>query len=346
MIDSNKGTSPAACLILIDYLYSIGHDGEQYLIDAGLDVAWIHHAETWLPFPLLEDTWRVVLNIINDELLGFHAGLAANGLKSNILAVLASNCMNVEQALDKVCEYHGVMSSGPLPRLDKGKDTSTFTVETTGLSQRVSQHITETMFAIIIMLLRQMTRKKISPVRVQLSRPQPAHSNDLETHFQCPIEFNYPVNGMLFSNESLPLPVPHADPQFLITIERHAEYLLGQQTHADSWEGKVKQALIKSVNQGNMNIRNIAGQLFVSTRTLQKKLNKEDINFQQILDATRKEIAIDYLKDENISLIDLALHLGFSEQSAFNHAFKRWVGCTPTEYKKMKPCDERLLIKR
>jgi len=46
----------------------------------------------------------------------------------------------------------------------------------------------------------------------------------------------------------------------------------------------------------------------------------------------RKEIAIDYLKDEDVSMIDLALHLGFSEQSAFNHAFKRWTGCTPTDY--------------
>ncbi|MBC2713844.1 MAG: helix-turn-helix domain-containing protein [Desulfobacteraceae bacterium] len=48
----------------------------------------------------------------------------------------------------------------------------------------------------------------------------------------------------------------------------------------------------------------------------------------------RKETALAYLKDPEISICDIALLLGFSEQSAFNHAFKRWTGTTPGKYKK------------
>jgi AraC-like DNA-binding protein len=50
----------------------------------------------------------------------------------------------------------------------------------------------------------------------------------------------------------------------------------------------------------------------------------------------RKEIAIGYLKDGNDSICEIALLLGFADQSAFHHAFKRWTGQTPGEYRKFK----------
>jgi len=63
------------------------------------------------------------------------------------------------------------------------------------------------------------------------------------------------------------------------------------------------------------------------------KLQKEETTFKQILVQLRKETAMAYLKDPDISICDIALLLGFSEQSAFNHAFKRWTGISPGKYK-------------
>ncbi|MCF6235836.1 MAG: AraC family transcriptional regulator [Gammaproteobacteria bacterium] len=332
MTESNSRASSTACLILIDHLYSIGHDAEQWLIDAGLAVDWLNRADSWLPLTLLDDVWRVMLEKTGDELLGFHAGLSINGIQNNVLSLLASNCMTVEQALDKVCEYHGVMSSGPLPKMHKGEQSSTFSVEEVNSSQEINCHLTEAMFSIIITMLRQLTRKPLSPISVQIARSNPRHSRELDAHFQCSVKFDCSSSNMTFSKKALAQAIPRADPKFLMSIEQHAKYLLSQRTKTATWTDKVKQALISGVSQRESTIRDIAPRLCVSTRTLQQKLNKEGMSFQKILDAVRKEIAIDYLKDEDVSMIDLALHLGFSEQSAFNHAFKRWTGCTPTDY--------------
>jgi len=76
----------------------------------------------------------------------------------------------------------------------------------------------------------------------------------------------------------------------------------------------------------------VARELAVSTRHLQNKLKEEGSTYRAILDQLRKEIALEYLSKPEVTIYDVAFLLGFSEQSAFNHAFKRWTGSIPTEY--------------
>jgi AraC-like DNA-binding protein len=67
---------------------------------------------------------------------------------------------------------------------------------------------------------------------------------------------------------------------------------------------------------------------------LQTKLKEEGTSYRQILDQVRKELALDYLERPEMTMFDIAFLLGFSEQSAFNHAFKRRTGSSPKEYQK------------
>jgi AraC-like DNA-binding protein len=76
----------------------------------------------------------------------------------------------------------------------------------------------------------------------------------------------------------------------------------------------------------------IASSLGMSPRNLQFKLKEEKTTYQNLLGAVRKEIALSYLREKEATICDIAFLLGFSEQSAFNHAFKRWTGFTPREY--------------
>ena len=72
----------------------------------------------------------------------------------------------------------------------------------------------------------------------------------------------------------------------------------------------------------------------MSVRNLQLKLKDEKTSFRKLFDEAGKKIAIGYLKDEDASICEIALLLGFAEQSAFHHAFKRWTGETPGEYRR------------
>ena len=85
-----------------------------------------------------------------------------------------------------------------------------------------------------------------------------------------------------------------------------------------------------------MDIETIAGHLAMTTRTLQNKLKEADTSFRKLQDEVRKLLAIGYLKEGNDSICEIALLLGFADQSAFHHAFKRWTGRTPGEFRRNK----------
>jgi AraC-like DNA-binding protein len=73
--------------------------------------------------------------------------------------------------------------------------------------------------------------------------------------------------------------------------------------------------------------------LAVSPRNLQKQLKKEGVTYQKLLDHVRKEQAVYFLEKTNVAISEIALLLGYSEQSVFSRAFKRWVGSTPGQFR-------------
>ncbi len=77
-----------------------------------------------------------------------------------------------------------------------------------------------------------------------------------------------------------------------------------------------------------------AAALELSPRALKRRLAERDTSFTRIIDDTRRQLALGYIADPALSLVDVAYLCGFSEQSAFNRAFKRWTGVPPGEYRR------------
>ena len=81
-------------------------------------------------------------------------------------------------------------------------------------------------------------------------------------------------------------------------------------------------------------LEEVAGRLAVSPRRLQYRLKEEGTSFSGLLETARMDIAKSYLGRPEVPISDIAFMLGFSEQSGFNHAFRRWTGVTPKEFRK------------
>ena len=91
--------------------------------------------------------------------------------------------------------------------------------------------------------------------------------------------------------------------------------------------------IAKNLSQDRARVAQVAQDLNLTQRTLQRKLNDADTSFQQVLDRTRQDLAQDYLRQRGLSLAEIAFLLGFQNQSAFNHAFKEWTGVSPGSYR-------------
>ena len=80
-------------------------------------------------------------------------------------------------------------------------------------------------------------------------------------------------------------------------------------------------------------IEDVANALNTSVRTLRRKLRDESTSFREVVDELRKEAAIRYLRDTELSVEDVAELLGFSDAANFRHAFRRWTSAAPSQFR-------------
>ena len=84
---------------------------------------------------------------------------------------------------------------------------------------------------------------------------------------------------------------------------------------------------------GSVNLKVIAKELNVSSRSIYRKLKSENTSYKDLLNEVRKQLAQDYLREGSFTINDISSKLGFSESSAFHRAFKRWFGTNPGQYR-------------
>ena len=186
----------------------------------------------------------------------------------------------------------------------------------------------------------------ITFLRQQVPDPPPpalvgfAHALDAPRHrayeafFRCPVQAGDSHIRVRFPLAYLHIPMPHADPGLKALLDRQAEALLRALPDSDDFDRALQQVLLRLLAEGEPTLVRAAGALHVSERTLQRRLARHGLNWQQWLDRNREHLARQYLQDPGLGLSDIALLLGYSEQSAFTRAFRRWLGVSPGRYRR------------
>lgn len=174
------------------------------------------------------------------------------------------------------------------------------------------------------------------PLRVDFTHPKPENTDEQHRVFGPTISWEQDVTRVVFDRAVAETPLPQANPALRKQLESQAEEQLIAAGGAqfNPLLQQVQSLIAKSLADGTPDIDNIAAALNLSTRALQRKLAELSTSFSDMLDSTRKELAMSYIGQPHISLTEVAFLLGFSEQSAFNRAFKRWLGATPNTYRK------------
>ena len=96
---------------------------------------------------------------------------------------------------------------------------------------------------------------------------------------------------------------------------------------------QVKSRLIERLPSGKVSEEGIATSINVSQRSLQRKLKQQVVSFTRLLENTRRELSMQYVRNPQHSLNEVAFLLGFAEPSNFSRAFKRWYGKSPSQFR-------------
>jgi AraC-like DNA-binding protein len=192
----------------------------------------------------------------------------------------------------------------------------------------------ETAIAALVTFLRKQIDNPPPPTHVAfVFQASPERAQACEAFFECPVTFGASHTSVCFPIAYLSIPMPHREPGLRALLDRQARALLDALPDPNAFDKAVQQTLVRMLPDGDASVDKVAAALHQSTRTLQRRLADSGMTWQQLLDRTREQLARQYLRDRNLSLAEIALLLGYSEQSAFTRSFKRWTGRTPLSFR-------------
>jgi AraC-like DNA-binding protein len=173
-----------------------------------------------------------------------------------------------------------------------------------------------------------------SPLEVHLSHPAPSITTHHEAYFDCPVFFGSDRDAILISREAINSANKLGDEGITQFLLGHLDQELAQAGGTKPLKDRTKDTIARALSEGLPKMDDVARRLGMSVRSLHRRLADDGLTFQTLTEDTRRELAEGLLRDERYSIAEISFLTGFSEQSSFNRAFKRWGGDTPATYRK------------
>ena len=290
------------------------------------------------------DQERVLLS--TDELFALYRGLAAAsqdsafGLKIGTeerlerydpIAIAALYARSFRDALQRMARYKQLTCPEEL-RVTEHKDECRVQFEWLLAEEEEPALLIDVCFAWVAEIARRGSAGGISAKRVEFKRSE-AERAMYEKHFGCSVVFGAPNNVLVFERADLERPFVTHNADVLAMVAPQLEAELAEQLRKRTFREQVKATLKKTLAGQRPELRIVARELGVSTRTLQRRLTDESATFQQLISEARRELARHYLQHSSLELNETAYLLGYEDANSFFRAFQQWEGTSPGEWR-------------
>jgi AraC-like DNA-binding protein len=314
-----------------EVLPAYGLDFDVLARAAGVDPDLVSRPNTRCSSVRVQRLWQLAAEASHDPQFGLKVGRAMPPGTFHALGLGIVSSTSVLKALKRVERYsHVVSTNGRFVLVDHGPTVS-LESRSTEASFRPSPHAIDALTVALCRMLTLCAGPSATPVRVQLPYRSDAPPEALRDAMNCPVEGDAPHLALEFDAVAASKPVLTGNPDLAAEADRLAARYL-QSVTPESTAARVRQLLLKAMPSGELDQQQVARTLNQSASTLQRRLREEGTSFQDVLDATRRDLSLDYLQAGTHSLADIAFLLGFSDQSNFTRAFRRWTGKTPKQY--------------
>jgi AraC-like DNA-binding protein len=273
----------------------------------------------------------LVANALQDDLFGFHLAQSPDLREFGFLYYVAASSETLGQALQKLARYTTIANEGvSLTYLD-GKNVGV-TFHYVGVSRHLDRHQIEFFMTWLLRLCRQLTGVRLAPTRVRFAHRRGAQCQELFKFFGGDVKFTAATDEMAFAPAIKNTPVVSADNYLNKLLIAYCEEALARRpARRDSFRSRVENAVVPLLPHGDAKLSAVASRLGLSQRTLARRLATEGLNFSDVLENLKVDLARRYLADKDLSISQIAWLLGYQEVSSLTHAFKRWTGRTPRQ---------------
>lgn len=309
-------------------------DREALLRAVGIVPASLDDPATMVPdneyYAFLE---RLAVLDANGTTIPLRAGAAMRCDDYGAFGLAWKSAINLRGSYDRAQRYARVLTNVSTYEIEASEDGAFMNLHRVGerrLGMRLSN---EASIASLASLSRQVSTEAFNPIGVYFKHAAPKSTADHEHYFGCPVEFESNRDALLLSNETLQTPNRLGDESISRFFDSHLETEISRFADDSSLERRVRVEVSKSLCEGVPTISAVAQHFSMSGRTLQRRLSEQGYSYKAMVDEVRRQLADRLLKQTSYSLAEVAFMTGFSEQSAFNRAFKRWQGQTPRSFR-------------
>lgn len=279
--------------------------------------------------------WREVIAATNDPNIALKLGELVNPVAIGVLAYVMMHSPTLSRAFEKLCQYQDIVCEGIVTTGQRTPTGNQFVLSLRIISPDIiyPEYALNSELSVYLSAMRALTGLPVTADEIRFAYPRPADTREHERVFApARLVFDADVTTMVLDASLLDLPVLNASPSLSLLFEKHAADILTK-LKAPSLSSRVKSEIITIMKGEEPTLATVADRLAIGIRTLQLHLKEAGTTYQQLLDETRKELAISHLREPNLSTTDIAYLLGFAEPSVFFRSFKKWTGQTPGAYR-------------
>ncbi len=277
------------------------------------------------------ELWAKVAAAIQTPCFGLQAGHLWHPAYLHALGYAWMSSSSLQTALQRLVRFIHIVNQCSDIILSETEDC--LKVQWVTNNQTPPAWINEVRFSVLLAMCRANYGKRLDPVSVSFTHDKPNCAGAYYEYFRAPVYFSAPGNELTLTLKDANKQLSSSNP---LMSQVHDQIMVKYLAEIDSDDivEQVKAAIIDLLPDGRVSDTKIAESLFMSSRTLQRRLQNAGTSFKTILTGVRQGLAMQYIRDSRLTLTELSFQLGFSEMSAFSRAFKQWTGESPRGFRK------------
>jgi AraC-like DNA-binding protein len=268
---------------------------------------------------------------LKDDCLGFTLARDFDPREIGLLYFVMASSQTLGDALKRVARYSQATNEALVVRYQEG-NRLIIHLSYSGVPRHSDRHQIEFCMFAALRICRVLTGQNLVPQHFSIAHHRSEGTAEMSRFVGTKVEFDADTDEIALNSNARELPVTHADPLLNNLLLKYCEAALSDRRGNESqFRTRVENAISSLLPHGRVVVDNVARSLGMSKRTLARKLSDEGLDFTEVHQQLRRDLAVRYLDDPKLHISKIAWLLGFSEVSAFTHAFKRWTGKKPSQ---------------
>lgn len=266
-----------------------------------------------------------------DPSFGISVGEALHPANLHALGYAMMSSTSLRDYCERVKNYFRMATSSALIRTEE--IDGEFQLITAAQGDGICWETHDAYVTLLVHFIRFIYSNDYNLNRLELIRPDPGSCRSrYDEHFRCPVSYGNPEIILVMDLDIVDRTLPGSCKDLAQMHDQTVAQYLRQLDKSDI-VNRVRTMVVEEMASRALTKQHIADRLCISPRSLQMKLAARGTSFQEILDSTRKSLALSYMEQSSTSITEAAYLLGFSEVSNYTRAFKRWTGKSPREFR-------------